>query len=163
MLTLPEIIWVDAKPYAAVKLRVQAPFGEALPSAYDELFSAFDAARAPRNGMEFIKYNLINMPELEIECGMTTDAAIPLSGRLVTGELPAGRYVSLSYTGPYDNLMTVTAMLVGWAKEKNILFDATETPEGDIFVSRLEIYHNNPDDEPDPEKWHTTLLFKIKD
>ena len=163
MLTLPKIVQVEAKKYVAVRQRVQVPFGDHVPPAFDELFAAFDAAGAPRNGMEFIKYNRINMPELEIECGMTTDKDIPASGRLVAGVLPAGQYVSLSYTGPYDDLMTVTAMLIGWAKETGIAFDATQTPEGDVFVSRLEVYHNNPVDEPDPSKWHTTLLFKIRD
>ncbi|WP_298330455.1 GyrI-like domain-containing protein [Asticcacaulis sp.] len=82
---------------------------------------------------------------------------------MIEGILPAGRYVSLAYTGHYDDLLTVNAMLVGWAKETGIIFDAVETSEGDVFAARLEVYHNNPTDEPDPSKWHTTLLFKLED
>ncbi|WKL56748.1 GyrI-like domain-containing protein [Asticcacaulis sp. ZE23SCel15] len=163
MLTLPKIVQLEPKRYVAVRQRVKAPFGDEIPPALDELFAAFDAVGASRKGNEFIKYNRIDMPELEIECGLTTEDVIPLSGRMVEGVLPAGRYVSLSYTGHYDGLLTVNAMLVGWAKETGTFFDAAETPGGDVFAARLEVYHNNPVDEPDPSKWHTTLLFKLKD
>lgn len=63
--------------------------------------------------MEFIKFNLIDMPRLEIEGGMPTEASIPLSGRLVEGEPPAGRCVYLKDVGPYDRPIDVTAMLIG--------------------------------------------------
>ena len=88
---------------------------------------------------------------------MTTNAPIPPSSRLVEGELPAGRYVSLTYTGPYTDLMDVTAMLVGWAKEKGLKWDSQE------FACRLEVHDNNPSIEPDPAKLQTTLLFKLAD
>ncbi len=113
--------------------------------------------------MEFIKYNLIDMPRLELEVGMTTDAAIPTSGRLIAGELPPGRYVSLTYTGSHADLMDVTAMLVGWAKEKGMKWDSHQTPAGEKFACRLEVHNNNPSIEPDPVKLQTTLLFKLAD
>jgi hypothetical protein len=131
--------------------------------AFDELFAAFSRAGVEPNGMEFIKYNLINMPALEIEVGMTTDANIPASGRLVTGELPGGRYVSLTCTGSYDGLMDVTAMLVGWAKEKGLPWDSHHAPDGEHFACRLEVHDNNPSIEPGPAKLQTTLLFKLTD
>jgi hypothetical protein len=90
-------------------------------------------------------------------------ADIPLSGRVVEGELPAGRYVSMTYTGPYDDLMDVTAMLVGWAKEKGVRWDSEPTGQGESFVCRLEVHDNNPSIEPDPNKLQTTLLFKLAD
>lgn len=113
--------------------------------------------------MEFIKFNLIDMPRLEIEVGMTTDAAIPLSGRLIESALPAGRYVSLSYTGSYNDLMDVTAMLIGWAKEKGLHWDSRDTPQGEQFACRLEVHDNNPSIEPDPNKLQTTLMIKLAD
>ncbi len=163
MLTIPHIINRTAQRYIAVRLAVSIPFGEAMDPAFDELFSAFARAGVAPNGMEFIKFNLIDMPRLEIDVGMTTNAAIPLAGRLIEGELPAGRYVSLTYTGPYADLMDVTAMLVGWAKEQGLTWDSHRTPDGEKFAGRLEVHDNNPSIEPDPVKLRTTLLFKLAD
>lgn len=161
MLTLPQIIEQPAQRYVAVRLPVTIPFGSDLNPAFDELFAAFSAVAVEPNGMEFIKFNLIDMPRLEIEVGITTDALLPLSSRMIEGEIPAGRYVSLIYTGPYDNLMDVTAMLVGWAKEKGLKWDSHDTPNGEQFACRLEVYNNNPSIEADPAKLKTTLLFKL--
>lgn len=163
MLTIPQIINRTAQRYIAVRLPVSIPFGDDMDPAFDELLSAFSSAGVEPNGMEFIKFNLIDMPRLEIEVGMTTNAAIPPTGRLIEGELPAGRYVSLTYTGSYADLMDVTAMLVGWAKEKGVKWDSHRTPHGEKFACRLEVHDNNPSIEPDPAKLQTTLLFKLAD
>ncbi|GGY77430.1 GyrI-like domain-containing protein [Pseudoduganella plicata] len=163
MLTIPRIVNRTAQRYIAVRLPVSIPFGDDLDPAFDALFSAFASAGVEPNGMEFIKFNLIDMPRLEIEVGMTTNAAIPLSGRLIEGELPAGRYASLTHTGSYAELMDVTAMLVGWAKEKGLKWDSRQTPDGETFACRLEVHENNPSIEPDPARLQTTLLFKLAD
>lgn len=161
MLTMPEIVEWGAKSYVAVRLPVVIPFGQEVDPAFEELFEAFAQAGVEPDGVEFIKFNVVDMPRLEIEVGMTTDALVPLSGRLVNGVLPAGRYVSMTYTGPYDGLYDATAMLVGWAKEKGLQWDARSTENGDVFASRLEVHDNNPSIEPDPAKLVTTLLFKL--
>ncbi|WP_313523055.1 GyrI-like domain-containing protein [Shinella sp.] len=161
MLTMPETVEWGPKSYVAVRLPVVIPFGQEVDPAFEELFEAFAQAGVEPDGVEFIKFNVVDMPRLEIEVGMTTDAAVPLSGRLVNGVLPAGRYVSMTYTGPYDGLYDATAMLVGWAKEKGLQWDARSTENGDVFASRLEVHDNNPSTEPDPEKLVTTLLFKL--
>ncbi|MDO6124563.1 GyrI-like domain-containing protein [Shinella curvata] len=163
MLTIPEIIEWGPKTYVAVRLPVVIPFGQEMDPAFEELFDAFANAGVEPDGIEFVKFNLIDMPRLEIEVGMTTDAAVPLSGRLVSGVLPSGRYVRMTYTGPYDALYDATAMLVGWAKEKGLQWDAKSTEHGDRFASRLEVHDNNPSTEPDPTKLVTTLLFKLAD
>lgn len=163
MLTIPRIIHRTAQRYVAVRLPVVIPFGDDMDPAFDELFSAFARAGAAPDGMEFIKFNVVDMPRLELEVGMTTDAAIPLSGRLVEGMLPAGRYVSLTYTGSYEDLEDVTAMLVGWAREKGLKWDSRQAPDGERFACRLEVHDNNPSIEPDPARLRTTLLFKLAD
>jgi effector-binding domain-containing protein len=163
MLTMPEIVEREPQRYVAVRLPVVIPFGAEMDPAFDELFDAFARAQVEPDGMEFVKFNLVDMPRLEIEVGMTTDAAIPLTGRLVEGVLPGGRFVRVTYTGPYDGLYDATAMLVGWAKEKGLEWDAVSTEAGDLFACRLEVHDNNPSIEPDPKKLKTTLLFKLAD
>lgn len=163
MLTMPEIIERQPQRYVAVRLPVVIPFAEVVDPAFDELFEAFALAEVNPDGVEFIKFNLIDMPRLEIETGMTTDEPIPLSGRLVEGVLPAGRYVRMTYTGPYEGLYDATAMLVGWAKERGLRWDSSSTEAGELFACRLEVHDNNPSIEHDPTRLMTTLLFKLAD
>lgn len=163
MLTMPEMVEREPQRYVAVRLPVMIPFAEEVDPAFDELFNAFKRAGVTPDGVEFVKFNLIDMPRLEIETGMTTDMSIPLSGRLVEGVLPGGRYVSMTYTGPYEGLYDATAMLVGWAKEKGLIWDSTSTEAGELFACRLEVHDNDPSVEPDPRKLVTTLLFKLAD
>ncbi|MHC2456618.1 effector-binding domain-containing protein [Rhizobium leguminosarum] len=128
--------------------------------AFDELFSS---AGVKPDGIESIKFHLIDMPKLEIEVGMTTEATIPLTGRLVSGVLPQSRFISMTYTGPYDGLFDATAMLIGWAKETGVERDVEKTPDGERFACRLEVHENNPSVEPDPFKLVTTILIKVAD
>ncbi|WP_112502597.1 GyrI-like domain-containing protein [Rhizobium sp.] len=163
MLTMPKIITREPQRYVAVRLPVVIPFDREVDPAFDELFEAFAGVQVKPDGVEFIKFNVVDMPRLEIEIGMTTDAAIPLTGRLIESVLPAGRFVSMTYTGSYDGLYDATAMLVGWAKEKELRWDSTKTPTGETFACRLEVHDNNPSIEPDPSRLVTTLLFKLAD
>ena len=51
---------------------------------------------------------------------------------------------------------------IGWARLRGIEWDSTPGPSGERFVSRFEIYHNGPMDEPDPQKWETEIWIKAK-
>jgi effector-binding domain-containing protein len=163
MLTLPKIVERAAQPYFAIKQQVTIPFGETIGKIMPELDAWIAAHKVTTSGAPFFKYNVVKMPELEIEFGFPV--AMPVAGdsRAMAGVLPAGRYASLTYWGPYDDLMEVTTMLIGWARQKELRWDARESPNGEIFASRLEIYHTDPMTEPDPQKWETELLFKLAD
>ena len=39
----------------------------------------------------------------------------------------------------------------------------TQTPDGEAWGCRLEIYVTNPADQPDPATWQTQLAFKLAD
>lgn len=81
MLTIPEMVQREAQRYVAVRLPVVIPFDEEVDPAFDELFGAFALAGVAPDGLEFVKFNLVDMPRLEIKTGMTTDGSVRLSGR----------------------------------------------------------------------------------
>lgn len=163
MLTLPGIVERSAQPYVAIRQRVRIPFGEVVGPVMGELFEAINVKGIQPVGPVFFKYNIVAMPDLEMDFGVPVAAPVVAEGRLVSGTLSAGRYAELTYWGHYDNLTDVNAVLIGWARQRGIVLDATEAPHGEHFAARLEIYHNGPDEEPDPDKWKTTLIIKIKD
>jgi len=161
MLTLPKIVERGSQPYVAIRERVRIPFNDAVDRAYGELFGWLEANGVTPAGAPFIKYNLIAMPELELEFGVPTAETVAAGGRVVAGALPPGRYAKVTYWGGYDNLMDVNAVLIGWAKEKGLRWDAAESPAGDRFASRLEIYETDPKREPDKNKWQTEVAIKL--
>lgn len=162
MLTLPRIIIRDATPYVAIRRRLPM---DAVPGFADSAFPALfrwlgEKAVAPE-GAAFFKYNVIDMAgELEMEAGVAVAEPVAGDGDVLAGVLPAGHYATTTYAGPYDDLMEVNAVLVGWAKQKGIVWDCEEKVDGDHFACRLEIYVTNPSVEPDRSKWQTEVLIK---
>jgi hypothetical protein len=60
-------------------------------------------------------------------------------------------------------LINVTADLLRWAADRDLVFDQHAGPEGEVWGCRLEIYETDPDDEPDMNRWVTTLAFRLAD
>ena len=162
MLTLPKIVEREATHYAAVPAEVRIPFGEAIGPLMGEAIGYLDGAGIKGFGPALFKYDVIDMPRLELELGFVTPGPVAGNGRVRPGTLPAGKYATVTYTGHYDNVMDATATLIGWAKEKGVEWDSTPGSNGERFVSRFEIYPNGPDDEPDPNKWITEIWIKVK-
>lgn len=165
MLTLPKIIHRPAQAYAYITYEVrmdqmQVPAQEGFP----RLFGALAAQGLQPGGAPVYNYRRIDMANtLDVEAGVPV--ATPGEDRdgIAFGVLPAGRYVTLDWHGHPDALEQVTAVLIGWVRLVGLQFDMHEAADGDHFACRLEIYETDPDDEPDMEKWLTTLAFKLRD
>lgn len=163
MLTLPKITDQQATPYVAIKAQVSLPFDDQIPGILRRLFDHLKKNGVQPTGPVFFKHNFIAMPAIEMEFGVPVERVQETKDDIVSGVLPAGRYVEITYFGPYDDLLTVNGILIGWARLTGLVFDARETADGEWFANRLEVYHNSPDEEPDPQKWQTTVTIKLKD
>jgi effector-binding domain-containing protein len=160
MLTLPKIVDRAATHYAAVAAEVSMPFDEAMGPPMEEAEAYLSGVGDI--GLAVFRYDVIDMPRLEMQFGFMTPASVPGNDRVKPGVLPAGQYVTVTYTGPYDDLESVTAVVIGWARQKAIEWDSIEGPTGERFASRFELYLNGPTDEPDPQKWVTEVWIKTK-
>lgn|SRR5512138_139136 len=163
MLTLPKIVDRPASAYVAIKTWVTLPFDDKVPEILDRLFGFLKDNHLREAGPVFFKHNLVAMPDLEMEFGVPVDRTIAVDGEFVSGQLPAGRYAEVTYLGPYDNLIAVNGMLIDWARNAGWTFDAREEVGGTWFANRLEIYHNSPAEQPDPNQLQTTVSIKLKD
>ncbi|SMQ65063.1 effector-binding domain-containing protein [Devosia lucknowensis] len=165
MLTLPEIEKRKAQPYIFVPFTVtmrqmQKPARDGFPL----IFAHLEKHGLKPVGPAFYNYRRINMAEtLDVEAGIAVEKLGPEEGKVKNGTLPAGKFIGVSWTGHPDKLMTVTGMLIGWVKESGQKLDVEEKADGDHFACRLELYDSDPEEEPDMEKWVTTLAFKMKD
>ena len=165
MMTLPEIVERPARPYIYVPFTVrmseiQRPANEGFPQLFDHL------ARhgLKPTGAAFYNYRRINMAEtLDVEAGIAVEGPAPEEGAVKTGTLPAGRFMTVTWHGHPDALITVTGVLIGWSRLTEQPFDQRTEGGDDYFACRLEIYESDPDVEPDLNKWETRLEFKLRD
>ena len=164
MVTEPKIDTRKEQPYAAIRTQVTMPeFGSGIiPQLHSEVMGWLGQQGLSSSGAPFIRYNVINMSDkLDVEMGWPTERVLKGNGRITTGVLPAGKYASVLYTGPYDGLMAANGVLIDWAKNKGIQWDGGTSEKGDTFASRLENYITDPGDEPDPNKWETEVAIKM--
>jgi effector-binding domain-containing protein len=165
MISEPKIDERPPRPCATV--RTQAPMQDlptVIPQGLQEV-----GAWMKRNGIQmasapFIRYCVIDMAgQLDIELGCAVATTAPGEGRVVVGEIPAGRYATLIYTGPYDGLMAANAALLDWGTAQGLTWDSRPTPQGDEFGGRFEFYISDPGEQPDPAQWETEVAIRLAD
>jgi effector-binding domain-containing protein len=164
MLSEPRIIERRAQPYLAIRKIVKIPFGTVASKSLADLKRWMRKRGVEAIDAPFFRYNIIDMPSaLEIDFGAPTAVEEAGDDAVVSGLLPAGRYASLTYTGPYTGLIKANAALLDWIAAAGLKLDMHSSPAGDVFGCRLEIYLTDPKVEKDRSKWVTELAFKLAD
>lgn len=163
MLTLPKIVDRPETPYFALKRTVTLPFDDEIPGIMTTLLSRLDSQNVVPAGPVFFKHNFVAMPLIEMEFGVPIERPMPAEGDFVSGLLPSGRYAEVTYEGPYDDLIEVNGLLIGWARHAGYILDARSQGGGEWFANRTEIYHTDPKDDASSKFSRTTVSIKIKD
>ena len=163
MSTEPQIVQRDEQPYVAMKVVVSMDeLSSAVPPLNQQVFAWLGERGVAPSGPPFWKYNVIAMPHhLELEPGVAVADRLHGNGQVQAGVLPAGRYVSVHHIGHPSTLVQATKELLEWAEARGLAFDVEPGPEGDRWRCRLELYHTDPREEPDMNRWDTELLFKL--
>lgn len=161
----PEIQTRAAQHYVAIPVSVSMnSLAAAIDESFPPLFGWLVGQGLVPGGPPFVRYLIIDMAgELRVDLGVPVAAPIAASGRVQPGTLPAGRYVVLRHTGPYDRLVASNAALQRWARERGIEFDTKETADGSVWRGRAEHYLTDPRQEPDPAKWETDVAYLIRE
>jgi effector-binding domain-containing protein len=163
-ITEPKIEERKAQPYMGIRSRTSMyDLDKVIPEGIGEVFALLGKHGVGPVHAPFIRYYVINMPDmLEVEVGIPIANVLPDEGRIHAGELPAGHYASLVYTG-IDNGIAANAALLDWGAQQGLVWDRRETPEGDAFGSRFEAFLTRPDEEPDRSKWETEVAIRLAD
>jgi effector-binding domain-containing protein len=163
----PSIEHRPAQAYLAIAGSVPMHGIPALADRLGEVFDLLAARGIAPAGPPFFRYHLIDMErELELEVGVPVgagDANAAGTGDVRAGTLPAGRYATAIHVGPFDELVGATGDLLAWADREGLRWDRADTPAGERWGSRLEIYHTDPREEPDPARYVTELAFRLAD
>ncbi|HET7015006.1 MAG TPA: GyrI-like domain-containing protein [Streptosporangiaceae bacterium] len=162
--TVPEVAQRAAQPYAGISAWVTIANIASVAHRIPEIFGWLGGRGLGPAGPPFFRYHVIDMErELLVEVGIPVASAIEDDGEIRGGTLPAGRFAVMTHTGAPATLMAATSVLLGWAAERDLAFDVTQTDKGEQWACRLESYLTDPAVQPDTSLWQTELAFRLAD
>ena len=103
------------------------------------------------SGPPFVAYYNMDMANLDVEIGVPVAKKIPTKHEIEACEIPAGKYASGLYIGPYSEMKPAYETLAKFIQDKG--YEATGIA--------YEIYLNDPAEVP-PEELQTEILFPLK-
>ncbi|GAA3342760.1 GyrI-like domain-containing protein [Amorphoplanes nipponensis] len=160
----PTVLWRDEQLYVARRESVTMTDFARVADHLPGMFGWLAERGAAPAGPPFFRYRVIDMSaELVVEAGIPLAAPIEVPAPAFLDVLPAGRYATLTHVGHPEELMGATAALLDWAQRRELRWDVTPTPEGEVWGARLEVLLTDPAAQPDPHKWETALLFRLAD
>lgn len=116
-------------------------------------------------GPRFLRYYVIDMAGwMHLEVGIPVSEGVDLAGspeaEIQAGELPAGRYASLIYSG---SGLQGNKALIEWARASGLAWDRWDDPRGDAFRARYESFLTDPKVEPRKTRWQIEVAIKLAD
>ncbi len=151
------------QPYVAIRKQVSMDQLGGVISPSIGLVAKWLGTHSDRpSGAPFVRYMVIDMPKrLDIEVGFPVTRPTGPDAPVLSGAFPPGRYISYTYTGPYDGLVGANAMLLNWARNHHISLAVRRSKQGDVWGGRVEYYLTDPTREPDPKGYQTKILYLI--
>ena len=165
MITEPKLERRKKQNYVAIRMAVPIPFGRYLQPAWDEVYDWLKSKNIKPSGPAIIRYLTTDMSkELDIDVGFTVDKAVKGNDRITADFLPAGKYATLLYTGPYKGkgIFKATVALLDWAKENKVKWNTSKKKGIEWWNGRTEFYFSDPSVDKDPKKYKTELAFLVK-
>ncbi len=127
----PKIERLSRQAYIAVRSQVSlAQLGKVIPASIGQVVGWLGAHGAHPTGPPFVRYLVVDMPKgLEIEIGFPVAGPIKAVAPFVAGALPAGRYLTGTYTGSNDGLTRAKEAL----GQRSWLDEVTQVPSDPPF------------------------------
>ncbi|HEY0636196.1 MAG TPA: GyrI-like domain-containing protein [Pseudonocardiaceae bacterium] len=170
MSVTPALVPREAEPYVAATGTVTA---ETFPRIADRMPVIIgwlaEHGLAPA-GAPFFRYRVIDGERLTVDAAVPVAVAAaggvldglprgPVADGFFVDALPAGRYATVRRVGHPDQLFAVADAADRWAAAAGITWDRTEGDDGVHWGARIERFHSNPMEEPDPSRWDCELAI----
>lgn len=164
MISNPTLVERTAQPYLSIRRQVHMDgFAPVIDESFPKVFAWLREHGLDLAGPPLIRYLFINMPQkLDVEIGVpVATEQVGDGGQVAPGVLPAGRYATLRYTGPYPGLVGATAALLEWGGQQGLVWDKRDADNGEEWGARFESYLTDPSSEPDQAKWQTEIFMRV--
>ncbi|MDD4170480.1 MAG: GyrI-like domain-containing protein [Desulfotomaculaceae bacterium] len=137
----------EAQPALTIRSRTAV---ENLPKligeAYGKIMRYMGELGEQPAGAPYTAYFNMDMQDLDVEMGFPVAKTLPGQGEVKAGVIPAGRYVTCMYKGPYSKMEEPYNEINKWMAENGY------EPSGMSY----EYYYNSPEEAPESE-----ILTKI--
>lgn len=141
-----------AQPVLSIRTRTAVQdLREVLGKSYSSIMGYLMELGEPPVDVPFTAYYNMDMQDLDVEIGFPVGKALPPRGEIQSSVIPAGRYASCVYTGPYGAVEPACNALNAWIAQNGL------EPTG---VS-CEFYLNDPSETP-PEALQTRIVFLLQ-
>lgn len=155
MITEPKILERGYRRYVALRDTTDAAGIPALVDAgFPRLFAHLAARGVEPAGAPFIRYRAMSDGTMDLDLGVPYASDVDddgwSDGEVSVERLPAGRYVHLAHTGPFEGLVAAHAAIDDWAER-------TGHPLDSDLGARVEHYVTDPSAEADSAKWVTEV------
>jgi effector-binding domain-containing protein len=133
----PSIEQREEQPYVALSTSITMQGYGVIGPMFGELFAWLGERGIAPAGSPFIRYLVIDMENLlDIEVAIPVAVLPPTHERVVTGTLPAGSYVTLTYV---EDGIEANAHLQQWASDRGLRWKNTLRDGRELWGGRIEI------------------------
>ncbi len=148
MIDTPTLINTAAQRTALIHITVpRQDIQQAMGQGYQELMSTLAAQSITPTGPWYTHHLRMDPDVFDYELGAPVDQPVKSSGRVVEGELPAGRVAHTVYRGGYEGLGEAWGEFEAWIKANG------HSTRDDLW----EVYAAGPETGPDSAGWRTEL------
>ncbi|MDI3539727.1 MAG: hypothetical protein PWQ52_850 [Methanolobus sp.] len=134
----------EEKAQPVMSIRTSAAVRD-LPSiigeSYGKIMQHLEKIGEQPAGVPFVAYHNMDMDDLDLEIGFPVMKPLEGSGEIIRSEIPAGKYVSMMYKGPYAGMEKPYSEMAEWIEEHG------HKPKGIAY----EYYYNSPMEVPESE------------
>ena len=147
-----KILERTAQPVLAIRTRTPvADLPQIMGKTYRAIEELLGELGEQPVGPAFAAYFNMNMQNLDVEIGFPVSRVLNSRGEIVACEIPAGRFATCHYTGPYSKIGLAYQALMQWMVKEG--YQATGVS--------YEFYLNDPN-QTSPQELMTEIMFPLK-
>jgi RNA polymerase sigma-70 factor (ECF subfamily) len=162
--TGPHALDRPAQPYVGTRATVTLDAMGRIADRIPGLMAWLAERHVTPTGPPFLRYLTIDMARaLVVEAGVPIAVPVHVTDEVFAATLPAGRYIVTTHRGHPDGLVRATAELLAWADARGLRWDVQDTPDGQAWGCRLEVFRTDPREVPSMDDWETDLVFRLAD
>jgi effector-binding domain-containing protein len=109
--------------------------------SYGKIMQYMEKIGKQPSGAPFVAYYNMDMDDLDLEIGFPVAEPLDGNDEINRSEIPAGKYVSMTYKGPYTGMEQPYGEMAKWIGERGY------KPKGIAY----EYYYNSPMEVPESE------------
>lgn len=122
--------------------------GSWLAGTYGVLAMHLQRIGVPITGMPFARYHRRNDGGIDVVAGLPVASIVDRKDEVVPDTLPGGEMATTWHRGPYEEIGPAYEAIEAWLEQRGA------EAVGDAW----EIYHTDPEEEPDASTWLTEVV-----